>query len=313
MMHAVSRRQLLLACAVGAVAAASAAAPATATMPGGNGLIAFAQSRFQDEPDGPGSFVRPDIYTVTPGGGGARRLTHDGDSSTPAVSPDGRRLAFTRGNALWVMAADGAGAHRVRGVPANCDCAPTWSPDARRIAYTSPYGLWVVPAAGGTPRRLVGPVATDAAQVPNSADWSPAGRRIAFARGDTGVWVVPVRGGPAPPRERPTGVDSANQPSWSPDGRRLAFVRVVIHRDGSPGWLGIETMRADGRGHHRLARGLTLPEWAPDGRALVAAGANTGPLQLVAVPGGALRALADSGTTSSSSASPSWQPLRPRR
>jgi Tol biopolymer transport system component len=313
MMHAVSCRQILLVCAATGATAAMTVAPAVATMPGRNGVIAFAQSRFQDEPDGPGSFVAPDIFTVGPGGGEAQRLTHDGDSSTPAFSPDGRRIAFTRASALWVMSADGHGARRIRGVPANCDCAPTWSPDGRRIAYTSPYGLWVVPASGGAPRRLVGPGASDAAQVPNSADWSPDGRLIAFARGDTGVWTVAARGGPARPLLRTTGFDSANQPAWSPDGRRLAFVRVVIHRDRSPGWSGIETVRADGRDHRRLVRGVTLPEWAPDGRSLVAAGPTVGPLRLVGFPSGSLRDLAGSGSPASSSAAPSWQPLRPRR
>jgi hypothetical protein len=62
-----------------------------------------------------------------------------------------------------------------------------------------------------------------------------------------------------------------------------------------------------------VARGVTQPEWSPDGRLLVAAGPTVGPLRLLGFPGGAVRELAGSGSPASSSAAPSWQPLRPRR
>src|SRR4051794_6273047 len=76
----------------GSAIALLVAAPASATMPGRNGVIAFTQSRFEDAADGPGDFVSPDIFTVRPGAGGTRQLTHGGRSTTPAFSPDGRRI-----------------------------------------------------------------------------------------------------------------------------------------------------------------------------------------------------------------------------
>ena len=104
-------------------------------MPGGNRVIAFSQPRFQDAPDGPGDFVAPDVFTVQPGGGEPRRLTHDGDPSTPAFSPDGRSLvAASAGAGPLQRTAFPGGARRDLdggGSTGTSSSSPSWQPGAR--------------------------------------------------------------------------------------------------------------------------------------------------------------------------------------
>jgi dipeptidyl aminopeptidase/acylaminoacyl peptidase len=61
-----------------------------------------------------------------------------------ALSPDGRRIAFTRGEAddgrgaqVWVLRADGGEARQVTDLPGGVEGAPVWSPDGRRILVRS--------------------------------------------------------------------------------------------------------------------------------------------------------------------------------
>jgi len=64
-----------------------------------------------------------DLFTIRPDGTGLRRLTHDGArgrNNWAMWSPDSRRIAWGRGEAIWVMRADGSGKRLVTpagGVP----------------------------------------------------------------------------------------------------------------------------------------------------------------------------------------------------
>src|SRR5207245_7657675 len=79
--------------------------PAKATLPGYNGLIAFAGGR-------PTPQV-PDVWTMEPDGNKLTDLT-GGDTSylAPAWSPDGSKIAYVRttggDHEIWVMDADGS-------------------------------------------------------------------------------------------------------------------------------------------------------------------------------------------------------------
>src|SRR3954463_4020262 len=70
-----------------------AAAPAQAAFPGANGRLAF---------DSAGN-----IYTVKADGTRLLKLTSDGESSGPAWSPSGKRIAFSRRGFIFVMTAQG--------------------------------------------------------------------------------------------------------------------------------------------------------------------------------------------------------------
>jgi len=75
----------------------------------------------------------------------------------PAISPDGRTLAFTWQGDLWRVGVEGGEAVRLTSHLAH-DYRPVWSPDGRHLAFASDrYGnfqLYLIPAEGGEPRRL---------------------------------------------------------------------------------------------------------------------------------------------------------------
>ncbi|MGK0359100.1 MAG: TolB protein [Bradymonadia bacterium] len=84
----------------------------------------------------------PQIWVMTSGGGGARRLTFQGDyNTTPEWSPRGDKIVFTARDErnvfdiFTVRVADGV-IERVTQNQGNNE-EPTWSPDGRHIAFTS--------------------------------------------------------------------------------------------------------------------------------------------------------------------------------
>jgi hypothetical protein len=107
------------------------AAPARATFPGANGVIAYELRAFQDDPDGPGDFVAPDLWTIRAGGGGARALTVDGATGQPAWSPDGRQIVLGGGPALERFRLAGGASIALTVAPAASKAwgfLPAWQP-----------------------------------------------------------------------------------------------------------------------------------------------------------------------------------------
>lgn len=84
------------------------------------------------------------IYVVSPDGTGLRLLTTGMD---PALSPDGRFVAFTRWDgqqngvtgSLWVANVDGSGERQLM-AGANQPKSPSWSPDGRQIVISMQQG-----------------------------------------------------------------------------------------------------------------------------------------------------------------------------
>ncbi len=156
------------------------------------------------------------------GGPGLTPITADsGLSSDPALSPDGKLLAYAsdrsgEGNLdIWVQQVGGGEPVRLTRHEAD-DYAPSFSPDGTVIAFCSQRqggGIFVIPALSGE-ERLV-------AARGRRPRFSPDGNWIAYW--DAGkVYVVPTSGGR--PKEIAPEFLNAFHPIWFPDGKRLLFL-----------------------------------------------------------------------------------------
>ena len=203
------------------------------------------------------------------------------DVSEPRWSPDGTRLAYTKGRRIMV---DGAA---VSAPPKGGeDGAATWSPDGTTLLYSR----FVTVTDSNLRTEIRSHVLATGADRPlvrqridlrftsvGAPVWSPDGSAIAYTRSrldrranfDEDVLTIPAGGGTAR-----TLVRHARSIAWSSDGRRIAYSGTRDHngqRCGSDecAWAGeLYVAAADGTGATRLTRGEgdeIAPVWSPDG------------------------------------------------
>ena len=138
------------------------------------------------------------------------------DHEAVAVSPNGKRIAFTTetGGTVWVRdlgqqeARPLAGTEGARSV--------LWSPGSDFIAYVTAGDLKKAPVQGGRSTQICElPSCTNF----NGGTWSPDGETIVFACGQGGVlYEVPAIGGSAVVLNTPTEAAQSNEPAveaWS--------------------------------------------------------------------------------------------------
>jgi eukaryotic-like serine/threonine-protein kinase len=160
------------------------------------------------------------------------QLTFFTDSAVyPALSPDGRMLAFIRGNDSFF----GPGQIYVKLLPSGdavqlthdstLKLSPIFSPDGSRIAYgtVDPWDVWEVPVLGGQPHRLLANA--------SSLTWIDEGKRLLFSEIKQGLHMALVSTDSARGQSRdvyvPPGDRSMVHHSYlSPDGRWVLVVMM---------------------------------------------------------------------------------------
>ena len=222
---------------------------------------------------------RPETYEVKIDR--TQRITHDpGLEIDPAISPDGKMIAYTAGivgkMSLYVrQTAGGRPIALTASLPGDCRW-PRWSPDGTQISFQSQSSIYVVPALSGIPKKLVEP---SSGQTVGCAAWSPDGKQISYIalgrESYASIWVRPSDGG------EPTKIAEPYEPhssAWSLDGSKIAFVSgnsSFIFAKSAIGNLApcsIWLVSTKGGKPVRVTDDKSLnvsPAWMPDGRHLL--------------------------------------------
>jgi Tol biopolymer transport system component len=241
-----------------------------------------------------------EIWVIPVSGTGPPKLVRR-LAAAPAISPDGRSIAFLSGGPaavgreLWVCGINGESPRRLAtSEQLNGLWNPVWSPDGRWIAYwrnkgTHPFtvAIEIQPASGG-PTRTLSPESSSL-----KTNWLPrAGMSWALdwrlivaltedsgdaggSLGDGSLWSLsgdPALGAAQRKLERlarwPDSV--VGHLSLAADGKRLALTKIRPRHDVYVGDLG-----RDGRGMQAPrrftldTRGSEADAWAPDSEAIV--------------------------------------------
>lgn len=204
--------------------------------------------------------AKAEIFVMDENGTDAVQVTDNGkEDNFPALSPDGRHIAFSRRVGgqydLFVMNVEGHDVRRLIRSGNADEVLPTWAPDGKKLAFTAttatPDGwqsdIYRIRVRDGRFRRLTyTPTVKEFAP-----DWAPDGTQIAFTKQNEKAH----RYGIATVQPDASGLDwlvinpqSASgytdvNPTWSPDSQWIAFSRdhgadpyvdiYKVQRDGS--------------------------------------------------------------------------------
>ncbi|GAA4669420.1 amidohydrolase family protein [Streptomyces youssoufiensis] len=194
----------------------------------------------------------------------------------PALSPDGRRVAFAALDSLWVADIGGGRPPRrvVRTDPTRYLLAPTWTRDGSALVYADDRdGLFAVRRRDL--RSGAETVLASGGRVQPAL--SPDGKRLASIDMSGNLVVRDLTAGTERVLAAPLGAGGLpGRPSWSPDGRWLALCdRNRLNQRFREGYNLIRVVDADsGQARlHAVAPHVSIsdrydsgPVWSPDGR-----------------------------------------------
>ncbi len=214
-----------------------------------------------------------DIYTVPVSGGTPHQLTFDKTFVNGLTwTADGKRIVFSShrdgGQSLWVVPVAGGEPTRVP-VGGAVASDPTISRNGDRLAYRQGLlhpNLWVIEIPDGTHRvSRRGKTFLSSATYNNSPQFSPDGKKVAFASarsGDNEIWTCDATNC-SDPQQLTFLKAVSGTPRWSPDSKRIVF-------DSRPsGHSQVLILNAEGGRPVALTNGSAedkVPSWSSDGR-----------------------------------------------
>ncbi|MDP9119637.1 MAG: LpqB family beta-propeller domain-containing protein [Actinomycetota bacterium] len=228
------------------------------------------------------------LYAMQPDGSGRRQITNFGTNDTdPAVSPDGRTIAFVHqledvDPALATIPIEG-GTVTWLSDPGIGVRDPAWSPDGSTIAFVGTAADRQRIMAFNMASGEVSPIVGDRVEEFANPAWSPDGEWIVFSSRASGtsdpwsLWTVTPEG----TQRRQAGWMSPerNAAAFSPDGTRIAALLVQSDpEEPDEIWTMTSDPEADG-----LVTGAPLAlltssfgislqpdiDWSPDGSTLL--------------------------------------------
>jgi Tol biopolymer transport system component len=216
----------------------------------------------------------------------------EGERSSPAVSPDGSKIAFDAANPdfdIVELPLAGGPVHHLLATSRN-ELFPAWSPKGSLFAYVTDRSgrkeIWLKSTEESTQEGWERPLVTQHDFPDDETLWlvtpaiSPDGSRIAYGRlsnrhfGE--LWISPMAGGS--PLRIGDPEDFEIGPAWSPDGKWLTYfsgntglAKVAVGQSTPPVSLG-------------FSHGCENPaQWSPDGAWIACA--TGGAVELVSPDG----------------------------
>ena len=223
--------------------------------------------------------------------GRATQFTNEsGLQISPAISPDGKLVAFAAGNSararIFIRPVSGGRTIPLTDDSTQVEFEPQWSPDGSQVLFRTLSGVSVAPALGGRARPLLANSSNDTV---TTASWSPDGKEIVYARADS-IFAGSADG--QTHRLLAAGVFQANECRWS---RRLPLIACtsgnVMARDPGANFAnkapsGIVIVPVSGGRVLQVTNDHAMnqsPEWSPSSDRLFFISSRDGPLDVYEV------------------------------